>query len=111
MPLSAFEPNDRRTGLGRALLITAASAVPRGLAHLRSGRRAAGTVMMSTFLGTLAAGGLAVAAFHDNLLQLVVRPRLLVALGWPALVICSYRSVGPAKTTRKTEIIAAMVVG
>ncbi|WP_026123105.1 LCP family protein [Nocardiopsis chromatogenes] len=45
----------RPTGLGRALLLTAASLVLPGIAHLRTGRRTAGIVLLSGYALAIAA--------------------------------------------------------
>ncbi|WP_017558973.1 LCP family protein [Nocardiopsis baichengensis] len=50
------EAAGRPSGLGRALLLTAASLVLPGIAHLRSGRRTAGIVLLSGYAALMAAG-------------------------------------------------------
>ncbi|GLZ02579.1 hypothetical protein Acsp03_00460 [Actinomadura sp. NBRC 104412] len=104
----------------RALLLTAASAVLPGLAHLHAGRRSIGRILLGVHLCALATAVFAIIAFRGDLMQLAVRPRLLLALvvvsvlaavAWPLLLVWSYSCVRPAWNSQKTRVTGAALVG
>ncbi|MQA94714.1 MAG: LytR family transcriptional regulator [Streptosporangiales bacterium] len=99
---TAARQNERR-GVGRALLLTLASTILPGLAHLWAGRRVAGAILLVVSLGAFI--GLGLAAGDLALIQrLVVQPRWLIAFGavaivvallWAGVVLRSYLLVRP----------------
>lgn len=91
-------------GLGRALLVTAVSAVVPGMAHLRAGRVRTGTALLFSY--TLALSGVVLAAgwLWSALVDAAVRPQRLAALvvgcaalagGWTLLIVRSYAVLRP----------------
>jgi LCP family protein required for cell wall assembly len=95
---------DAEPGLARALALTVASALLWGVAHLRSGHRIIGGILLGAFV--LLAAGAAVAGtfFRADLVALAVQPTWLsyiaggiLALGllWVTIVIRSYQLVRP----------------
>lgn len=118
-PSTHRTPPTAETGLRRALLLTAASAVLPGLAHLRSGRRATGTILLSGYVCAIVAVVLAATALRGGLIQLAVRSDLLLALmavsgaiavGWPVLLVSSYRVARPARISRGARTITGIIV-
>ncbi len=112
-------PRTAETGLRRALLLTAASAVLPGLAHLRSGRRVTGTILLSGYVCAIVAVVLTAVALRGDLVQLAVRSDLLLALmvasgaiaiGWPVLLVWSYRVARPARISRGARALTAIIV-
>ncbi|TDD93785.1 LCP family protein [Actinomadura rubrisoli] len=90
-------------GLPRALALTLASALVWGIAHLVTGRRIAGGLLLALYLA-LAAAATAAAIYRADLSHLAVRPDALqriaaglTALGlvWVVVVIRSYQLVRP----------------
>lgn len=91
-------------GLARALGLTLASALVWGIAHLWSGRRWAGALLLTGFALLLAAAVVATTSFRSDLLHLAVRPDwlrgiaiglLVLGLAWMAVVVRSYQIVRP----------------
>mgnify|MGYP001372974224 CR=1 FL=1 len=95
---------DAEPGLARALALTLASAVVWGVAHLVTGRRIVGSILLGSYL--LLGAGVAVAAvfFRPRLMELAVQPAwlsgaagaiLLLGLVWVTVVIRSYQLTRP----------------
>lgn len=105
-PLDPAPPEDEeRSGLLSALGLTLASALVWGTAHLATGRRVAGALLMTIFV--LLAGSAAAAALgvqRELLQQAAVRPDWLIgvavgiivlAVFWASVVVRSYQIVRP----------------
>jgi LCP family protein required for cell wall assembly len=93
-------------GLPRALALTLASALVWGVAHLASGRRLAGGLLLALYLAIAVAVGGAATVYRSDLVHLAVQPAALqrmsaglVALGvlWILVVIRSYFVLRPAR--------------
>ncbi|ASU83661.1 LytR family transcriptional regulator [Nocardiopsis gilva YIM 90087] len=84
------EKESRPAGTGRALLWTAGSAVLPGLAHLRTGRRTAGWVILGVYLVLIAAAIVAAMVAHGDLTMsaaIAVQGRWLLTAATVAFVI------------------------
>jgi polyisoprenyl-teichoic acid--peptidoglycan teichoic acid transferase len=102
-----------------ALGLTIASAVVWGIAHLATGRRVAGLLLMA--LLALIIGGAVVVAldFREDLKQIAVQSDwlagiiagiLLLALVWSAIVVRSYLIVRPSGLSALSRVLAGGVV-
>jgi LCP family protein required for cell wall assembly len=94
----------RAAGLPTALVLTLASALVWGIAHLWAGRRAAGALLLALYAALVAAGLIAWSSYRDDLYPLAGRPDLInsIAAGvvvlaavWIAVVVRSYLVVRP----------------
>jgi polyisoprenyl-teichoic acid--peptidoglycan teichoic acid transferase len=112
-------------GLGRALGLTLASAVVWGVAHIASGRRTAGALLLTMFLsivGILGVGAVVALqnpAFRSQLIAYALRPEFLVILGvgvlvmalvWSTIVIRSYQLARPEALSRPMGAIGGFLV-
>ncbi|TYK43365.1 LCP family protein [Actinomadura decatromicini] len=95
-------------GLARALALTLASALVWGVAHLATGRRVAGAVLLGLYLLIVAAVGAAATVYRPDLLHLAVQPDVLqrlsaalvtVGVVWVLVVVRSYFVLRPANLT------------
>ncbi|QXJ26076.1 LCP family protein [Actinomadura graeca] len=100
----ADRPAGEAGGLPRALALTLASALVWGIAHLVTGRRVAGGLLLGAYLLIAAATGTAFTVYRSDLVHLAVRPDALqrisaglVLLGvvWIVVVIRSYQVLRP----------------
>ncbi|QFG26488.1 LCP family protein [Actinomadura sp. WMMB 499] len=91
-------------GLSRALALTLASALVWGVAHIVTGRRRIGGLLLALYTVLAAALAAAATIYRGDLLNLVVRPDVLqqitgglVVLGvlWVAIVVRSYQLLRP----------------
>ncbi|MBX6769646.1 MAG: hypothetical protein IRY90_21265, partial [Actinomadura rubrobrunea] len=105
--------------LGRALLVTAVSAVLPGMAHLRAGRVRTGTALLFSY--TLALSGLVLAAgwLWSALVDAAVRPQRLAALvvgcaalagAWTLLIVRSYAVLRPDGLTWSCRLVGGAAV-
>ncbi|MQY09188.1 LCP family protein [Actinomadura macrotermitis] len=106
-------------GLPRALALTLASALVWGAAHLSTGRRWAGGLLVGLFALVVATLMAAALFFRDDLVHLAVRPDwlsgisagiVLLGLVWLAVVIRSYQLVRPAGLTLSARAAGVMAV-
>ncbi|TDC60474.1 LytR family transcriptional regulator [Actinomadura sp. GC306] len=116
------EDGDRSSGaaaLPRALALTLASALVWGVAHLVTGRRTAGGLLLALYVVLLAAVGAAGTVYRSDLLQLAVRPEIverlsvgLLALGlvWVFIVIRSYQILRPIRLSVPARALGAAAV-
>jgi LCP family protein required for cell wall assembly len=111
---SAGRPEGR--GLPRALALTLASTLLWGVAHLSTGRRIAGGLLLALYLAVAAAVGTAFTVYRSDLVHLAFRPdalqRLaagLVVLGlvWIVVVIRSYQVLRPAGMSVSARTLGA----
>lgn len=109
----------RPVGLTCALLLTAASTVVPGTAHLYRGRRVAGFFLLAFFAAVVALVAVAALQTRRDILQLVLTPSwllgiiigtALVALAWAASVVWSYRTVRPAHLSVVARTVATITV-
>ncbi len=106
-----------RPRLRRALLLTAASAVLPGTAHLAAGRRRAGTVIAAAAAAALASLlVLAARTPRADFLRLAVQPRWLtviaaaavvLAVAWIAVVLSSYVVLRPERVSAGGKLLVA----
>ncbi|MFD0689257.1 LCP family protein [Actinomadura fibrosa] len=91
--------------LPRALALTLASALAWGVAHLVTGRRLTGGLLLGLYLALVAAAVAVATVFRSDLDHLAVRPDalqriagglVLLGLVWIAVVVRSYQVVRPA---------------
>lgn len=106
----------------RALLWTAAATVLPGIAHLRVGRRWAGTVILTCyllFIAALVGGGLVVSsnlvlsatlATQNHWLILTGVITFVVAVLWMTVVVHSYVITRPESRPLGRRLVAGMVV-
>lgn len=109
----------RTPGLARALLLTVASAIVPGTAHLSRGRKGVGFMLFSLFLIAAAVAVLVLTRPRQQLLQLAVDPRWLLgiiigaavfALAWAANIVWSYVVTRPKGLGRGAKIVAGATV-
>ncbi|MFW5417495.1 LCP family protein [Nocardiopsis sp. CNT-189] len=84
------ESDRNRSGTGRALLLTAASVVLPGIAHLRSGRRAAGITILSLYALLIAGAVAAAFVLAGNIARgarMAVQSEWLLTAGAAAFVL------------------------
>ncbi|MFB4320455.1 LCP family protein [Actinomadura sp. 21ATH] len=95
---------DAEPGLARALALTLASALVWGVAHLTTGRRLIGGLLLGAFVLLVAAAAVAGTFFRGDLMGLAVQPAwlsyiaagiLVLGLVWVTVVIRSYQLVRP----------------
>lgn len=108
------------TSLHRALLITAATALIPGLAHVRAGRtRPGGTLIAGGALLVTAAAIVVFRCRESLLFELAVRPgwlamctavAIIAAIAWVALLCRSYLLVRPRTLSRPRAITGATAV-
>jgi polyisoprenyl-teichoic acid--peptidoglycan teichoic acid transferase len=106
-----------RPRLRRALLLTAASAVLPGTAHLAAGRRRAGTAIAAAAAAALASLlVLAARTPRADFLRLAVQPRWLtviaaaaavLAVAWIAVVLSSYIVLRPERVSAGGKVLVA----
>ncbi|MDL4777837.1 MULTISPECIES: LCP family protein [Thermomonosporaceae] len=110
---------DGPRGLVRALGLTAASALVWGVAHLSTGRRWIGALLLALFTVLVAAGVLAGTFYRSDLVHLAVRPDwlrtiavglLVLGLFWITVVIRSYQIVRPAGLSVPAHTAGAVAV-
>jgi anionic cell wall polymer biosynthesis LytR-Cps2A-Psr (LCP) family protein len=106
-------------GLPRALALTLASALVWGVAHLVTGRRVAGGLLLALYVALLAAVGAAGTVYRSDLLQFAVRPEVverlsvgLLTLGvvWVFIVIRSYQILRPMRLSAAARTLGAAAV-
>ncbi|MBG0826867.1 LCP family protein [Planomonospora sp. ID67723] len=109
-----------RPGVGSGLALTFGSAVLWGLAHLCTGRRRTGALLMAADLTLVTAGVTALLTARPFLLGLAVQPgwltvfsavALLFALATVAVVIRSYQLVRPRPLTGAAHYLSTAAVG
>jgi LCP family protein required for cell wall assembly len=97
-------PSRGARGLPRALALTLASALVWGVAHIVTGRRIAGSLLLALYVVIAAAVAVAATVYRPDLLHLAVQPDVvqrlafaLVAFGvvWVLVVIRSYQILRP----------------
>ncbi|MCG5215750.1 LCP family glycopolymer transferase [Streptosporangium soli] len=108
-----------RFGLGASAALTFGSAVIWGLAHLVTGRRLTGLLLLAVEATLVGAGVVMLSGHRARLLGLAVRPGWLaglavglvvLGLAWAAVIICSYRLVRPAAVTRLLTAALCLLV-
>ncbi|WP_131740196.1 LCP family protein [Actinomadura roseirufa] len=106
-------------GLGRALALTLASALAWGVAHLCTGRRVAGGLLLALYLALAGVVATAFTVYRPDLVHLAVRPDalqriaaalVLVGLVWVAVVIRSYQVLRPAGLSAGARTLGAGAV-
>ncbi|WP_283136948.1 LCP family protein [Rhizohabitans arisaemae] len=114
-PLPAEVP---QRGLGSILLLTAATAVVPGLAHLRADRTATGTTLLSAGYGVATVVLAFAFTFRDRLPALAVQPSWLIVLcslasagaaAWAILVLRSYTVLHPAGLPAGKRVAGALL--
>ncbi|WP_433323833.1 LCP family protein [Spirillospora sp. CA-294931] len=111
--------SDDAHGLPRALALTLASAFVWGVAHLWSGRRVAGGVLLGVFVALGIGAAVAAALYRDELIELAVQPDwlsamvgglVLLGLIWITVVVHSYQTVRPGALSPAGHIAGGTVV-
>ncbi|MFB9884712.1 LCP family protein [Planobispora siamensis] len=98
---------------------TALSAILPGAAHLRAGRRRAGSILLGVFVLLLISAAVAGFLLKDNVgfatrdstLTLGIGLAALGALGWFLLVLSSYITLGPNRLNGAGQVVSGIVVG
>ncbi|QVQ53003.1 LCP family protein [Spiractinospora alimapuensis] len=119
MPESS--PPVSRPGTARALLWTALSVILPGSAHLRAGKRRAGTALIVGYVVLLVAAGVAAYLMGDatRAARLALRPNVLLALGgsavvlallWCTVVVHSYVLLRPERSGVLARLTSVVVV-
>ncbi|GAA0409053.1 hypothetical protein Acor_83620 [Acrocarpospora corrugata] len=98
---------------------TVLSAFVPGAAHLRSGNRRGGIILLGVFALILIAGvvyglqfvGNVGAAIRESTLVTVTIAAAVLALAWFVLVLLSYITLGPDRLPQSGQIISGIVVG
>ncbi|MEU5884050.1 LCP family protein [Spirillospora sp. NPDC047279] len=102
--LSGDGEHDADPGIRRALGLTLASTLVWGVAHLRTGRRVSGSILLGVFGLLIVAGAVTFAVVRPDFIQLAVQPVwlstfaiaiLAVGLVWVTVVIRSYQIARP----------------
>ncbi|GAA1097991.1 LCP family protein [Nocardiopsis composta] len=116
------ESDRNRSGTGRALLLTAASVVLPGIAHLRSGRRAAGTAILAVYAlliagaataGVLLAGNMARGArmaVQSEWLLTAAAAAFVLAVLWMTVIVHSWVITRPRPAGAGVRIGGAALV-
>ncbi|MFB9832804.1 LCP family protein [Actinoallomurus acaciae] len=114
------ESGDEREGsVWHALGLTIASAVVWGVAHLATGRRIVGSLLMALLALVIGGAVIVVLDFRDELKQIAVQSDwlagiiggiLLLALVWSAVVVRSYVIVRPNGMSVVPRVLAGGVV-
>ncbi|MET9065017.1 LCP family protein [Streptosporangium sandarakinum] len=106
--------------IGPSLAITLGSAVLWGLAHLWTGRRAAGIALMGTFVTLVGGVAILLLTSRAELLALIVQPAWLWVFGLAALLFAaatvtvtvrSYQLVRPESLSGPARLLSALAVG
>ncbi|GGV27659.1 hypothetical protein GCM10010182_58120 [Actinomadura cremea] len=106
-------------GLSRALALTLASALVWGVAHIVTGRRRVGGLLLALYTVLAAALAAAATIYRGDLLNLIVRPDVLqqitgglVVLGvlWVAVVVRSYQLLRPTGMRLSARSLGAAAV-
>ncbi|NKZ07878.1 LCP family protein [Actinomadura latina] len=106
-------------GLSRALALTLASALVWGVAHIVTGRRIAGALLLALYVAIAAVFAAAATVYRSDLPHLAVQPDLLqrlsaalVALGlvWVLVVIRSYQILRPLRMSISAKTLGAASV-
>lgn len=109
-----------RLNIGPSLAITLGSAVLWGLAHLWTGRRAAGIALMGTFVTLVGGVAILLLTSRAELLALIVQPAWLWVFGLAALLFAaatvtvtvrSYQLVRPESLSGPARLLSALAVG
>jgi LCP family protein required for cell wall assembly len=116
----ADESGDEPKGsVWQALGLTIASAVVWGIAHLATGRRVVGLLLMALLALVIGGGVIGVLDFREDLKQIAVQSDwlagiiggiLLLALVWSAVVVRSYLLVRPSGMSVVSRVFAGGVV-
>lgn len=106
-------------GLPRALALTLASALVWGVAHLCTGRRVAGGLLLAASIALATGAGVVVTVYRGDLVHLAVRPDalqrvsaglVLLGLVWVVVVIRSYQILRPAGMSLSARTLGAASV-
>ncbi|MEV4678477.1 LCP family protein [Actinomadura sp. NPDC049382] len=112
-------PSGGGRGLSRALALTLASALVWGVAHVVTGRRIAGSLLLALWAAIAAALAAAATVYRPDLLHLAVQPDVvqrvaaaLVAFGvlWILVVIRSYQILRPLGMSISAKTLGAASV-
>lgn len=112
-------PSGGGRGLSRALALTLASALVWGVAHIVTGRRIAGSLLLALWAAIAAALAAAATVYRSDLLHLAVQPDVvqrvaaaLVAFGvlWILVVIRSYQILRPLGMSISAKTLGAASV-
>ncbi|MFD0884038.1 LCP family protein [Streptosporangium algeriense] len=112
--------NRDHSGIGSGLALTLGSAVLWGLAHLWTGRRVTGTLLMGTYLAIVTTVTSALVTGGPEVLSLIVQPgwlwvftlgAVLFAVATVAVVVRSYRLVRPRTLSGAARYLSALAVG
>ncbi|MGW5413894.1 LCP family protein [Actinomadura geliboluensis] len=112
-------PSGGGRGLSRALALTLASALVWGVAHVVTGRRIAGSLLLALWAAIAAALAAAATVYRSDLLHLAVQPDVvqrvaaaLVAFGvlWILVVIRSYQILRPLGMSISAKTLGAASV-
>ncbi|WP_235854282.1 LCP family protein [Nonomuraea aridisoli] len=118
---------ERDFGLGASIVLTVASTVLWGVAHIATERRKSGVALMAAYVLMLAGALTVFTAFSVNLLSLAVQPRwmtvltvalVVIALAWITVIVWSFLLVRPPRsdlvgrvlTTTLTIALCALVL-
>lgn len=109
----------RRARLGRALLLTLASTIVPGTAHLSRGRRRTGLLLVSLLVLVVALAIVALTRPRQQLLHLALDPAWLLgiiigaavlALAWVVNIVWSYTVVRPGELSLAGKFLAGATV-
>jgi polyisoprenyl-teichoic acid--peptidoglycan teichoic acid transferase len=108
-----------RGGLAHALGLTVASAFVWGVAHLATGRRVVGLLLMGLFVAIIGGGVVVLFEYREDLKQIAVQRDwlagitigiLALALVWAAVVVRSYLILRPKNLARPAQVLAGGLV-
>ncbi|SDL84044.1 cell envelope-related function transcriptional attenuator common domain-containing protein [Nonomuraea maritima] len=109
---------ERDFGLGASVVLTVASAVLWGVAHIAVERRKSGLALMAAYLLMLAGALTVFTAFSIDLLSLAVQPRwmigftvalIAVAVLWSAVIVWSFLLVRPPRSDTAGRVVATVL--
>lgn len=110
----------RDFSLGSSIALTVASAVLWGVAHLATGHRRTGMILMGAYAALLATIVTIAVGFRSQLLSLAVQPGWLtafttalvaIAIAWSTVIIWSFVLVRPAAANLTSRALTTAIAG